>query len=184
MAKRTKRVARIDAEAPTPEQMTRDVFVIERESVKGQIAAPHYRKMRQLEQLSAQGLFTARQAKALANYRAAADMADRSPLRDSLAMMEPRGGTGDGPGLAVLRATQMARDVERASGSLSGLLRAVIVDDISLNDYAMVNYGKRQNCQTVGDKTVCYDRPTDKAMEFARLDMRMLAMRVESELTA
>jgi hypothetical protein len=181
---RTKRKAcAIDAIGPTPEQMARETYIIDR-PIEDRRIVVRYARVRQLEKLSKEGLFTVSQSKALYNYRHNADMADRSPITDSLGQFMPKAGKGDGPGISVLNAIDVVRDVESAAGPLASVLRLVIVDDNSLSSWAMVNYGKKQDCKTIGEKKVCYDRPTEKAMRLARRDVQIVASRVEAEMAS
>lgn len=181
-AKRQKRAK------PTEEQMRHAEFreedIVDRQP-GGRFATigKAFRKRRMLEILGAQGLFSSAEFKALAHYRHHADMADRSLLRDSLNTYRA-GGDGSGPTVEMITAIALVADVERAAGSLVDILRAVIVEDKSLSQWAMDHGGSIEQCRDRKGRTVCTLEPKRKALNVAKLDMQMVAKRVEAELSA
>lgn len=179
-----KTAKRIEAVAPTPEQQAHSTYVVERESVAGVVGKEHYRKVRQLEALHASGVINDEQFKSLKHYRHHADVSDRSLTRDSLRSWLPRGSGGDGPGQEVLHAIRVTADIENAAGCLVDILRAVVVDDQSLSQWAMKKFGAFEECYSVRGKTVCQLKPRRKALDIARLDFQMAAIRVDAEVRA
>ncbi len=141
-----------------------------------------YRRRPMIEILDDQGVFSDAEIKALRHYRHHADIADRSPLRDSL--NKQRGGSGMGPTVELLNATRVRDDCERAAGTLVDILRAVVVYDWSLSQWAMERSGSIEECEVRKGKRVCRPKPRDSALRIARLDIQMAAKRVESELNA
>jgi hypothetical protein len=177
---------RVDAVAPTPEQQARGEYdlgdVIDRDGAKALRVGKAYRRVRMVELLQKRGAFSAEDAAALKHYRHHADMIDRSPVRDSL--NQHRGGNGAGPAFSLLVAEQVVRDVERAAGSLRDVLRAVVVDDVSLAQWAIRQAGAIDDCRTIKGVRVCRIRPRKYALESAELEIRMAACRVRGELDA
>lgn len=173
---------------PTPEQMEGGAFRLEDITDKrdggGTInIGKAYRRRPMIVTLLASEVLDHDEYKALAHYRHHADMADRSPIRDSLNVT--RGGSGLGPGLAVLNAIRVRDDCERAAGSLVDILRAVVVDDVSLAQWAIRIGGSMERSYTrQGGCVVTELRPRDNALASARLDIKMAARRVQAELDA
>ncbi len=137
-----------------------------------------YRRKRMLEALAAKGVFSADQYKALAHYRHHADVADKSPLSDSLGRQ--RGGSGNPPSIEILNAVRITSDCERAAGSLADILRAVIVYDTPLATWAMQRHGSVERVRTKRGSRVSVIEPTQTALRFAKLDLRMVALRIEA----
>lgn len=184
MAKRTKKVEKIEAIEPTPEQLARDNYLFERETKAGQVARGHYRKVRQLETLTDAGMFTDAQAKALSQYRAWADLCDRSLSRDSLDKFVPGTSIGDGPSNALIDAKAKVALCEEAAGALKDVLRAVIVNDASPAAWAMEKHGSRDHCRTVGGLRICYPAAKDWAVKRVKDELRTAARWILSEIGA
>lgn len=176
---------REDITPPTPEQLRRAVFevedVVDKRRGGGTVTiGKAYKRRPMVDVLALQGMFSDAEYKALKHYRHCADTADRSPLRDSL--NRQRGGSGEEPADVVLMAASIAGQCERAAGSLAPILRAVIVDDKSLSEWAMEQRGSVEVCRTRRGKRVCTPEPKRKALEIAQLEIKMAAKRVEAEL--
>jgi hypothetical protein len=181
---------------PTPEQMARAKYiegdVVDRMPGGRQITiGKAYRRKRMLEALSEEGLFTDDQAKALSQYRAWADWSDISLVCDSLGRETFGRGSGgsSAPTIAMLNSRWQAQECEKAAGSLSDILRAVIVQDMSLVEWCSEKHGTRESCyrRTRADgtvRTVCEIRPLRRHLDIARLELRMAAERVRSEIEA
>lgn len=184
MAKRAKKVEKIEAIEPTPEQLTRDTYTFERETRAGQVARGHYRKVRQLETLTNAGMFTDEQAKALSQYRAWADLCDRSLSRDSLDRHMPGTPAGDGPSNALIDAKAKVALCEEAARALKDVLRAVIVNDASPAAWAMEKHGSRDHCRTVCGLRICYPAAKDWAVKRVKDELRTAARRILSEIGA
>lgn len=177
---------REEAVAPTDEQQERAGYelgdVIDRDGPRAISVGKAYRKVRMVEFLQQKGILTAEQAGALKHYRHHADMVDRSPTRDSL--NQQRGGSGDGPAFSILVAERVVQDVERAAGSLCNALRAIVVNDVSLIQWAIDQAGGIDDCRTIRGARVCRIRPRKYALDAAELEIRMVACRVQAELDA
>lgn len=173
MAKAAKKT-KIDIEGPTPEQAGAFVQTdITDKAANGRTICigKAFRRVVMIDLLMKQNILDLGMHKALKHYRHHADVADRSPLKDSL-NKAPGGGTGI-PSVEVLNAVRVAADCERAAGSLRDILRAVVVDDLSLSQWAM-RTGTRQEGARI--------KPHKKALQIAQLEIRMAAVRVRNEL--
>jgi hypothetical protein len=178
---------REEAVPPTAEQQAHGTYemgdVIDREGAKALRVGKAYRKVRMIELLHRRGLFTDEEAKALKHYRHHADMADRSPVRDSLCVQR-FGGNGTGPTVGMLTAIRVRESCERAAMSVQDILRSVVVYDTTLSQWAMARGGAISDCRTVKGVRVCSLRPTARALENAQLEIKIAAQRVQSELDA
>lgn len=176
-----------DIMAPTPEQQREGGFVVQDVTDKrrggGTITiGKAYCRRRQVEQLSASGLFTDEEAKALRHYRHHADLIERSPTRDSLCLQ--RGGSGNGRTITFLNAAFLVGQVEAAVGSLADILRAVVVEDVSLSQWAIRRSGGIDTRRERKGRVVTAIEPKQKALAIAKLEMKLAAQRVASELRA
>lgn len=134
-----------------------------------------YRRKPMIDTLAEQGILSDAEHRALKHYRHHADIADRSPVRDSLCMVRV-GGESSGPTHNLLNAIQVAASCERAAGSLADILRSVAVYDQSLSQWAIDRSGGIDDGGRI--------KPRQKALAIARLEFQMAAKRVESELAA
>lgn len=114
--------------------------------------------------------------RALYHYRHHADLADRSPVRDSLCL--ERGGRGAGPTATLVNALQTVRRIETAAGALAPILRAVVVYDTSLAAWAMARGGTVERRRMKRGREVTALEPHGAALELARSDMREAIGRV------
>lgn len=177
---------------PTPEQMRSGAFVIgdivdKQPGGKFMSIGKAYRRRPMIDVLFAAGVFDEHEYKALRHYRHHADLADRSPIRDSLGKRQG-GGSGDGPTITTLNAIRIVSDCEKAAGSLVDILRAVVVNDWSLSQWAMEHAGAIEKCRQklVRGQTfrVCRLEPRDYALRAARQEIKLAAQRVMNELDA
>lgn len=88
--------------------------------------------------LHEQGVLNDREFEALAYYRDQASLADKSPVRSSCDF-SVRGGSG--PGVAIISAAIETGRMERNMGPLWSLCRSVAVDDVTLERWAMWEWG-------------------------------------------
>ena len=86
------------------------------------------------------GILTQEEYDALAYYRDQALLAERSLIRDSCDFTI-RGGTGNGPGVAILSAQLETGRMERDMGALVDLCRAICVDDKTIEQWCVDSYG-------------------------------------------
>jgi hypothetical protein len=182
--KRAGRAGRLDILAPTVEQMRDNMFKVEDATHVGDGASVTIGKAyrRTPMYLVLQSMFSDAEIKALKHYRHHADIADRSPLRDSLDKQIR--GNGTGPTVEVVNAIRVRDDCERAAGSLKDILRAVMVYDWSLSQWAMQKGGALDVCREKEGKVVCRMEPRRKVLEVAQLEIKMAAKRVMAELDA
>lgn len=90
--------------------------------------------------LHEQGVLSDHEFAALAYYRDQASLADRSPVRDSCDF-SPRGSNGFGPGVAITSAKIETAHIEGNLGALWPLVRAVCVDDVTLERWCIERHG-------------------------------------------
>lgn len=165
---------------PTPEQMASGNFSLDpitdrRPGGTTVVIGKAYRRKPMIDTLAAQGVISDSELKALRHYRHHADLADKSPLRDSLCITRTHG-AGDGPSHNLLNAMQVTGACERAAASLADILRAVAVYDKSLSQWAIERSGGLDDGGRV--------KPKQKALAVAKLEFQMAARRVEAELAA
>jgi hypothetical protein len=183
VAKRNRQNRRLrqDVVPPTDEQMAGGVFrledIVDRQGTGSRIGKA-YRRQPMILSLRVQGLIDAEQFRALSHYRHHADLANRSPLRDSLCLQ--RGGAGPGPSVSILNASRVRDDCERAAGSLADILRAVVIEDMSLSQWAMNRYGVIEE----RDGNVSRPKPQKRGLQRAQLEIKVAAQRVQAELDA
>lgn len=175
---------------PTPEQSRHSAFELSDivDKAKGGVTVTlgkAYRRVPMIDTLHEQGLFNDAEYKALKHYRHHADLADKSPLKDSLAnLVRISGGSGNGPTVTMLNAVRVRDDCERAAGSLADILRAVAVDDVSLSQWAMNRYGATERCRERKRGRVCTMEPGTEGLRVSQLEMKIVARRVQAELDA
>lgn len=170
----------IEGEAPPVEQI--GAFTFEQLTERGQVIGKVYRRKPMIDVLKGKGVISEREWTALHHYRHHADIANRSLIRDSL-NRQIRGGNGD-PTKKLMNALQIVRDCESAVGTLLDILRAVVVDDVSLSQWAIAKAGAVEQRRERAGKTVVSIEPRQKALAIARLEIKMAAGRVEAELAA
>ena len=173
-----------DIAEPTPEQMHGGVFelqdVIER-SPRGMIAiGKAWCRVPMIKVLFAARVLSYDEFRALKHYRHHADMADHSPIRDSLNIQ--RGGGGNGLAFSRLHAQRVRDDCERSAGQLADILRAVVIYDLSLNQWAIRRGGSIERRRVRKGRPVVDIEARPDALEVARLEIRMAAQRVMAEL--
>lgn len=186
MGKATKaKVVPFDGLLPTDAQMASAEFRPQQIVEKGQVVAGvAYCRRPMIEILYTADVLSKAEYDALKHYRHHADIADRSMVRDSLAM-ERFGGSGVGPGVELVNAIQVRDDCERAAGSLIDILRAVVVYDMSLSQWAMQRSGAVEECETdKRGRRVCRMKPRRSALNIAKLEIQIAAKRVQAELDA
>lgn len=187
-ATKLKTQAKVDAIAPAPEVAS--AFALSDIIDKGPngvsiTIGKAYRRVPMIDTLHAQGLFSEDEYKALKHYRHHADIADRSPLKDSIAnLMRISSGSGNGPTVTLLNAVRVQDDIERAVGSLVDILRAVVVDDMSLSQWCISRGHSSEKCRERKKGRVCAIEATESALRIAQLEIKIAAGRVEAEIAA
>lgn len=188
MAGKAGKAKKIDAISPTPEQMARGEYelsdILDKQPNGRMLSiGKAYRKVPVIDTLHAKGMFSDKEHKALHYYRHHADVVSRSLIRDSLCK-DRHGGSGNGPTAAYITATEIVRDCERAAGQLVDILRAIVVEDVTLSQWAINQAGGIHDCEMKKGQKVCRIKPRQKALDIAKLEIRMAAVRVEAELAA
>ncbi len=169
--KATRRKRPLDAIPPTFEQTAHADYEEAPVTDKGQVVGRSYRKIRQLEALLKAKVIREEDAPYVHQYRHFADLVDRSPLKDSLnRTIRGAGEVADVPA-AVVHAKQMIALCEAQAGALRDILRAVIVDDTSLREWAIWTHGAIDDCRIINGAKVCSIRPRQLAVDIARLEI-------------
>jgi hypothetical protein len=172
--------------SPTPEQMARGRYEVgdvldKQANGRTLVIGKALRRRPMVSILAEKGYFTDREFKVLDLYRHSADTVARSPIPDSL-NRERFGGHGDGPSAAYITALGIVEECEKAAGSLAGILRAIIVDEKSLNEWTIDRYGGVERCRQRGTKEVCVIEPRAAHLAMARFEIKLAARRVEEEV--
>lgn len=189
MARRATKAKRIDATPPTYEQAMQCEYRLEPITERGQLVGTAYRKRPMIDILHERNILDQSQYKALKHYRHHADLADKSPIRDSLTNWMPKATGGNGPGIELLNAVRVTQDCENAAGQLADILRAVVVNDMSLSRWAMHRHGTVELEYWRSDKNgkrikVKELRARKEALNMAHVDIVAAAHRVQAELNA
>lgn len=163
-----KRAVRDGMIRPTDEQMRDGQFV--------RAGAP-VRRVPVIETMHRAGKLSEDDYRALGYYRDQASLADRSPTRSCLDE-HIGGGQGCGPGAAVISAMIETARIERDLGSLRAIARAVAVDDVSLSQWCIAQYGGRERYDSKGKFVALVPNFEKRAMSAALLDIRMAARRI------
>lgn len=177
----------VEIAAPTPEQNREGAFIIDdvMDRRAGGVSiriGKAYRRQPMIDILRTAGILDAEDHRALRHYRHHADLADRSPIRDSLCLQ--RGGNGAGPTVSTLNAARVRDDCERAAGTLADILRAVVVYDKSLSQWAIEQHGGVEECYKRKGGNIYQIKPRSGMLKRARMDIKMAAVRVRAELDA
>ena len=124
----------IDVIEPTPEQFGKGQFH------RNTLA---YRRIPVIDTMAQTGKLSARQHYGLARYRDTAIAEERSPMRDSLdKALHVRAGATDGIG--HIRAKLELRRLERALGPLRHIAHAIAVNDTTVSQLAIDQWGGRE----------------------------------------
>lgn len=172
-----------EIQEPTPEQI--GAFALEdvMERLRGgrTVAIGRaYRRRRMIDILHDAKVLSGDEHKALHTYRHNADLADRSPLRDSIASLMMIRGSGEEPSIVLLNAVRVRDDCERAAGSLAPMLRAVVVDDLSLSRWVISQGGGGEVARRNGRGTVV--QALKRPLAIAQMEIQIAAQRVQAEL--
>lgn len=170
--KRKKRADPVIIAEPTPEQQAKGTF---------QRAGLAYRRHAVIDTLRVEHKLTQRQFDGLARYRDIAIADERSPVEDSVGkMMRGACGGNEGQSPFATRATLELARFERALGSLRNVARAIAVEDHTISEWAMSQFGSIQ-CDRRG---VISFEPSKKAFGTAWMDLRMAGERLAAEIGA
>lgn len=170
-------VARLEMDA-TPQRLAMcAVGVTEALRDKGERMAKVRRLVPPIDTLLTNGKITEDEHRALTYYRDQADMANRSPLKDSLDK-SVSGGDGQGLSAAVTSAILATARIERDMGQLSDIARAVAVEDMSLNQWCIRKHGGRERYDGKG-RFVCMVPVREiENMKIALIELRFAAHRI------
>lgn len=168
---------RLESDA-TPQRLAMcAVGVTEALRDKGERMAKVRRLVPPIDTLLANGRITEEEHRALTYYRDQADMANRSPLKDSL-NKSVSGGDGEHLSAAVTSAMLATSRIERDMGQLSDIARAVAVEDLSLNQWCIRKHGGRERYDGKG-RFICMVPIREVAnVKIAMMELRMAAHRI------
>ena len=176
-----------EIQEPTPQQIAAFELgeIVEQRRGGGTVAiGKAYRRRRMIDILFDSRVISSDEFKALHTYRHNADLADRSPLRDSIAALMMVRGSGEEPSIALLNAAYITAACEHAAGSLCGILRAVAVDDFSLAQWVASQGGARERTRHRGGRVDTWLEAHPRKVQVAKLEFQIAAQRVQAELDA
>ena len=170
MANKSKRKRRpaIHVEAPTEEQLGRSEF---RRANHG-----HYRKIPVIDTMLARDQITPQEHALLGYYRDMASLADKSPLKSCIDFSVKGGDIG--PSAAITSAILETARIERDLGSLRELARAVAVDDKSITQWCIEQFGGRERYDGNGKFIALVPVGEAKRVQMATMELRMAARRI------
>lgn len=113
----------------------------------------------------------------LAYYADQAQLAERSPLKDSL--NRDRGGSGNGDlSAAVVSAILETARIERDLGALRDIAQAVAVREITIAQWCIERHGGRERYDGKGKLIAIVPYSETKNVALARQDLKMAAHRI------
>lgn len=183
--RRRGRARQAEIASPPSEQMLDGAFVVQHivdRGMNGVSINKAYRRRPMIDTLAAQGILNADQHRALRHFRHHADMIDRSPMADSLCL--ERGGSGNDFSFSALNASYVTSACESAAGSLADILRAVVIYDQSLSQWAITRHGGTDKARIRKGRIERTVEPTAAGLRNARQDIMIAAQRVQAELDA
>ena len=185
MAKRKRITTAVQIEQPTPEQFAAGEFELTWQIADGRRSRT-YRRVPVIVTLASTGKITKRQFDGLARYRDVAIADDRSPLPDSVGRMGDPTGHTSGLGLppALLRNAIELGWLENELGALRGIARAVAVDDITVAQWAITQYGSVMRDKSIGRRIITWFEPRRLAAKIAMRDIRMAGERLAAAIGA
>lgn len=142
---------------PTPEQQAASDF---------KSAGMAYRRTPVIDTLLAKDKITALQYTALSYYRDQASAADRSPIKSNIDF-KARSGNQRSIGYQTPQEIETAR-IERDLGKLAPIVRAIAVDDLSLSQWCVSQYGGKE---VLRGRRVSIE-PSAKKLEIALLELK------------
>lgn len=125
-----------------------------------------------IDTLHERGYLTRPEWKALRHYRDQASLADRSPVKSCC---DDTVGSGNGPGAAITSARIETARIERDLGALRDIARAVAVDDLSLSQWCIKQYGSREEYDNKGRVVAIVPINKSKRVPEARMQLRAAA---------
>lgn len=130
-----------------------------------------------IQQMLNAGFLNQQEYRALAYYADQANLAERSPLKDSL--NRDRGGSGNGElSASVISALLETARIERDLGSLRDIAHAVAVREITVAQWCIERHGGRERYNGKGKLIAIVPYSEKKNVEIARQDLRMAAHRI------
>jgi hypothetical protein len=168
MAAKRKRKANLDNRVlPTPEQMARGDF---------RSMGMAYKRVPVIETMLSRGQITEWEYIALSYYRDQASLADRSPLKSCIDF-SVKGGDNH-PSAALASAMLETARIERDMGSVWQIARAVAVDDVSLTQWCIAEYGGRERYGPQGQCIAIVPVREKSVIGIALLELKMAAGRI------
>jgi hypothetical protein len=162
----------------TPQRLAMGaVSVVEALRATGERMAKVRRLVPPIDTLLANGKITEDEHRALTYYRDQADMANRSPIKDSL-NRTVSAAEGQGLSAALTSAIFATARIEREMGQLSEIARAVAVDDLSIAQWCILKHGGRERYDGNGRFVCIVPLREVKSVKIAILELRMAAHRI------
>jgi hypothetical protein len=165
--KRTKQKPLAEVFAPTPEFEKRHAT---------RSAGMARRIIPMIDILAERGDLTPREHNALAYYRDQASLAERSPVK-SCCDNTP-GGSGNGPGVAIMSASIETARLERKMGALWRIARAIAVNDWSLSRWCVEQYGGRERYDKNGKLVAIVPVGEQRRLKEARREIKLAASKL------
>lgn len=156
-----------DRMPPTPEQMARGEY---------HSAGMAYKRIPVIETMLTRGQLTDREFVVLDYYRQQASLADKSPLKSCIDFSVNGGDTA--PSAAITSALLETARIERDMQSLWPLARAVAVDDVSLTEWCIRQYGGRERYGPKGNFIAMVPVREKSVVGQAMMELKMAARRI------
>lgn len=168
-AARKRKAAKSDARiTPTAEAMQHGEFTS---------VGMAYRRVPMIEVLYQSDHLSEREYRALAHYRDQATLAARSPLKSCLD--DSQGGGGDIPMSAAITSAMLATSwIERNMGALAPIARAIAVEDKTLSQWCIDQFGGRERYGPSGKFVAVVPVNEKLNIRMANMELRMAAHRV------
>jgi len=130
-----------------------------------------------IRQMHNAGFLNDDEYRALAYYADQAQLAERSPLKDSL--NRDRGGSGDGElSASVVSAILETARIERDLAALRDIAQAVAVREITIAQWCIERHGGRERYDGKGKLVAIVPYSETKNVALARQDLKMAAHRI------
>lgn len=165
---RTKKKAKVDDRiAPTAEQQARSDF---------HSAGMAYKRIPVIDTMLTRGQLTDKEHLALSYYRDQASLADKSPIKSCIDFTVTGG--DHGPSAAITSAILETARMERDMLSCWRIARAVAVDDISLTEWCIKQYGGRERYGPKGNFIAVVPVREKSVIGLALMDLKHAARRI------
>jgi hypothetical protein len=163
-----KRAPSVEVIAPTPEQLGGGEFH------RGNHG--HYRRVPVIDTMLKRDQITPQEHLMLSYYRDQASLAEKSEVKSCLDFSVKGGDMG--PPAAITSALLETARIERDLGSLRQIARAVVVEDKSIAQWCIEQFGGRERYGKDGRFVAIVPVNESKAVQMATMELRMAARRI------